>query len=234
MIGKSDRVGDLYILHSDILASHSSANSTTVVNHVQSISPTLWHNCLGHLSYKKLGMLKDVLCCDVSKAHKASPSYVCPLAKQRRLSFTSNNHVAHSPFDLVHCDIWGPYHVVSYTCHNYFLTLVDDCTRLTWVYLLKQKSDAAVVIPRFFNMVATQFQSSIKEFRSDNAIELVFTEFFHEKGVLHQFSCVERPEQNSVVERKHQHLLNVARALFFFTPGFLYLSRLTAFSQPPI
>ena len=154
-------------------------------------------------------------------------------SKQRRLSFTSNNHVAHSPFDLVHCDIWGPYHVVSYTGHNCFLTLVDDCTRFTWVYLLKQKSDAAVVIPRFFNMVATQFQSSIKDFRSDNAKELAFTEFFHEKGVLHQFSCVEWPKQNSVVERKHQHLLNVARALFS-TPGFLYLAGLTAFLQPPI
>ena len=41
VIGKVDRVGDLYIMHSDILASHPSTNSTTVVNHVQSISPTL-------------------------------------------------------------------------------------------------------------------------------------------------------------------------------------------------
>ena len=142
------------------------------------------------------------------KLIRLHPVIFVPLAKQRGLSFTSNNHVAHSPFDLVHCDISGPYHVVSYTGHNYFLTLVDDCTRFTWVYLLKQKSDAAVVIPRFYNMVA-------KEFRADNAKELAFTEFFHEKGALHQFSCVERLEQNSVVERKHQHLLNVARALFF-------------------
>ena len=79
MIGKGDRVGDLYVLHSDLLVSHPLANSTTVVNHVQSVSPTLLHNRLGHLSYKKLGMLKNVLRFDVSKAHKASPCYICPV-----------------------------------------------------------------------------------------------------------------------------------------------------------
>ena len=99
--------------------------------------------------------------------------------------------------------------------YRYFITIVDDCTRFTWVYLLKQKSDVAVAIPQFFNMVTTQFNSSIKCFRSDNAKEFAFTEFFNQRGVLHQYSYVETPQQNSVVECKHQHLLNVARALFF-------------------
>ena len=71
------------------------------------------------------------------------------------------------------------------------------------------------VIPKFFNMIATQFDKKIKEFRSDNAKELVFTDFFNDKGVMHQFSYIDRPQQNSVVERKHQHLLNVACALYF-------------------
>lgn len=64
-------------------------------------------------------------------------------------------------------------------------------------------------------MVATQYNVAIKSFRSDNAHELSFIELFAEGGVSHQFSRVERPQQNYAVERKHQHLLNVARALFF-------------------
>ena len=67
----------------------------------------------------------------------------------------------------------------------------------------------------FFSLVETQFNKVIKKFRFNNAPKLRFVDFFASKGVIHQFSCVEMPEQNSVVEKKHQHLLNVARALYF-------------------
>lgn len=119
------------------------------------------------------------------------------------------------PFDLVHCDIWGLYHIITVSDYRYFLTLVDDCTRFTWVFLFRHKSDVTLILPRFLSLIENQFNSKVKQFRSDNAKGLTFNALFPEKGILHQYSCIDTPQQNSVVERKHQHLLNVTRALFF-------------------
>lgn len=116
---------------------------------------------------------------------------------------------------MIHANIWGPFSTHSFTGYRYFLTIVDDYTRHTWIYLLRRKSDVLQFVPQCFQLVETQYDKHIKVFRFDNAPELAFDAFFQSKGVVYQYSCVGRPEQNSVVERKHQHILNVAKALFF-------------------
>ncbi|KAA0065480.1 Cysteine-rich RLK (receptor-like protein kinase) 8 [Cucumis melo var. makuwa] len=209
MIGKASCQNGLYVLNKE-----ANTNCIAAGVKINAISVDTWHQRLGHLSPKCLSSLSSTLCLSNHSIHHSS-CHVCPLAKQKRLSFHSNNNVASSPFDLVHADIWGPFKIPSYGGYKYFLTLVDDCLRFTWVYMLRQKSDVLHIVPKFFQLIETQFSKVIKSFRSDNAPELKLTEFFAQKGTVHQFSCVEQPQQNSVVERKHQHLLNVARALFF-------------------
>jgi len=68
-------------------------------------------------------------------------------------------------------------------------------------------------LENFVVFIQTQFETAIKVRRSDNETEFFMTNFFINKGIIHQTSCVNTPQQNSVVERKHGHLLNVARAL---------------------
>ena len=83
-----------------------SALSTSVSNKDLSI---LWHFRLGHPSFHKLLVLKDVLpsistkCTDVCT--------ICPLAKQKKLSFPSHNNMCAEPFSLIHMDVWDPYSV---------------------------------------------------------------------------------------------------------------------------
>lgn len=67
----------------------------------------------------------------------------------------------------------------------------------------------------FTSFIQNQFGTSLKCLRTDNENEFLMTNFLNAKGILHQRSCVECPHQNGLVEREHQHILNVARALSF-------------------
>ncbi|KAK2999218.1 hypothetical protein RJ639_022822 [Escallonia herrerae] len=67
-------------------------------------------------------------------------------------------------------------------------------------------------------MVHTQFGKLVKIIRSDNGHEFdsqSMTQFYNDHGILHQTSMVDTPKQNGRVERKHRHILEVARALRF-------------------
>lgn len=65
-------------------------------------------------------------------------------------------------------------------------------------------------------MVERQFNAKVKIVRSDNGTEFKrMQDYFRENGIVFQTSRVNTPQQNGRVERKHRHILNVARALRF-------------------
>lgn len=57
---------------------------------------------------------------------------------------------------MLHIDVWGPYRVQTRGNYRYFLTIVDDCSRATWIQLLRAKSDSFNVIRKFV-MFALEF-----------------------------------------------------------------------------
>lgn len=95
---------------------------------------------------------------------------------------------------------------------------IDDCTHVTWIYLLKNKSEVSTIFPDLCNLIKTQFDVRIKRLRSDNAKDYLnqsFSSLFQKEGTLHGTCCVNTPQQNKVTERKNDHLLNITRALLF-------------------
>lgn len=103
---------------------------------------------------------------------------------------------------------WGSYRKSSLCNSFHFFTIVDDFTRGVWVFLLHGKAQV--------EMVSRQFGKKIKIVRSDNITEFTCLKSeFSEQCIIHQTLCVSTPQQNGCVERKHCHILNVARSLLF-------------------
>lgn len=99
---------------------------------------------------------------------------------------------------------------------TYFLTILDDSTRLTWTYLVHDKTQVSGILSCFFAYVENQFGTRIKTLRSDNGTEIIqeaCAQLFLAKGVIHHKSIPGNPQQNGRVERKHRHLLETARTL---------------------
>lgn len=177
----------------------------------------LWHCRMGHPSAQALQQLSNLINCSFD-FNKIDCCDICHRSKQCRPSFSQSMNKAESPFDLIHCDLWGKYNTASSNGSHYFLTLVDDYTRGTWVYLMKHKDQTTDIFVNFYKMIETQFGAKIKRIRSDNGTEFTNSKvqsFLMDKGILHETSCVATPQQNARVERKHRHILNVARALRF-------------------
>jgi hypothetical protein len=120
------------------------------------------------------------------------------------------------PFDLIHSDVWGPAPVPTASGIRWFVIFIDDCTRMTWLYLLKHKDEVLSVFQLFHTMVQTQFSAKVKILRTDNGAEFVnhqFQAYFKSHRLIHETSCPQTPQQNGVAERKNRHILETARAL---------------------
>jgi len=206
----------LYLLTPSVSSHSFTSNHVSFpvsVNVIPTVS--LWHLRLGHLPFSAMKHLNFT-------KHSSDSDFIChicPQAKQTRSSFPVSTIKTKRLFDLIHVDTWGPYKHSTYNGYKYFLTIVDDYSRGTWTFLLSTKSNAFPTLKSFFAMVERQFNTKVKCIRSDNALELgkgtCEAVYLQNHGIIHQQSCVSTPQQNGVVERKHRHLLEIARGLYF-------------------
>ena len=75
------------------------------------------------------------------------------------------------PLELLHMDIFGPVAYISLGGNKYGFIIVDDYSRFTWVFFLRDKSEVHGIFKKFAKRGQNEFDVKIKRVRSDNGIE---------------------------------------------------------------
>ncbi|XP_057495256.1 retrovirus-related Pol polyprotein from transposon TNT 1-94 isoform X3 [Actinidia eriantha] len=216
-IGSGRKENGLYVLDLGVDSSkHHQQAHLTSLSDSSTEKILLWHHRLGHPSFYLLQYLFPSLLSNKNVSTLKCES--CELGKHHRASFYPSINKSIIPFTLIHTDVWGPSRVASLKGHRWFVSFVDDCSRTTWVYLMKDKSEVHAIFKVFHKMICTQYGALVKVVRSDNGGEYFkgdLTTHFLDHGIIHQSSCTNTPQQNGVAERKNRHLLEMARTMCF-------------------
>jgi transposase InsO family protein len=116
----------------------------------------------------------------------------------------------------VHTDLWGPAPVETLGGRRYYISFTNDKTRLTYLHLLCQKSEAFTAYKDFEAWCQTQHNARVKTLHSDRGGEYLGKEFvMHLKaaGTKQKLTVHDTPQHNGIAERLNRMLLEKVRAM---------------------
>ena len=114
-------------------------------------SPLQWHRRLGHPGITKLRLALPWITLSTFECES------CQLGKHFRSTYSRLDSIpSKHPFDLVHCDVWGPSRTSSISNFRYYIVFIDDFSRASWVYLLRDRTDVLPSVRQFLQEISTQ------------------------------------------------------------------------------
>jgi hypothetical protein len=169
----------------------------------------LWHRRLGHLNFDHLIKLKNLEAVKyLPRISKPQDSLCKPyqVGKQNRTQFKSKSFTSTEK----------PQRQEGTGKENYFMLIIDDYSRLTWVSFLKEKVEAFEKFKIFKAITETQTGKRLKAIRSGRGGEFMsrdFKELCDEHGIKREYTIPRTPQQNGVVERQNRTVQEMARSM---------------------
>nr|GEX99220.1 putative ribonuclease H-like domain-containing protein [Tanacetum cinerariifolium]GEX99592.1 putative ribonuclease H-like domain-containing protein [Tanacetum cinerariifolium] len=164
----------------------------------------LWHQRLSHLNFDTINdVAKNDLITGLPK-FKYHKKHLCPSCEQGK-----SKKASHPPKP------------VPNSKQRLHLLRIDLCGTISQI-----KDEAPEEIKIFLKKVIVLLQVSVIIIRNDSGIKFknhVLKEYFASVGIFHQSSSMRNPQQNGVMERRNQMLVEAARSMLIFSRALLFL-----------
>lgn len=178
-----------------------------------------WHRIFGHRDPEAIKLMcsKNLIDINIADCGIKQQCETCLLGKLSRLPFPKkSNNISKQALDLIHTDVCGPMQTHTRNGKRYILTFIDDYSRYTVIYYLREKSEVFEKMKHYIEMVKNKFERKPKVIRSDRGGEYLAKDVQHyleNQGIKTQFTAPYCPEQNGVAERKNRTLIEMARCM---------------------
>ena len=144
---------------------------------IRQIQMSLRHRRLAHVHYRALPI--------ASKAVEGLPKFQakhdgvckgCAKGKNTKNLFPSSESKAKGILEIIHFDVCGPMSSNSLRGYAYYVSFIDDFSRKTWIYFMKNKDEVFRKFKEFKAFNENHTENKINTFRSDNGKEFTSNE----------------------------------------------------------
>lgn len=179
-----------------------------------------WHKKLGHRDPEAIRkLIKENMAYGIA-LEDCGIKEVCEDCIQGKMSKKPfpkvSNRQTESILDIVHSDVCGPMQTTTPGGKRYVLTMIDDYSGYTEVYLLAHKSEVFRHVKEYIEAIKTKFNRKPKTLRSDRGKEYVnnqMSDYLKEEGIKMELTAPFSPQQNGKAERKNRYLIEMARCM---------------------
>ena len=132
------------------------------------------------------------------------------MGQMMRTQFKSNNFTSTDKhLQLVHIYLCGPSRKEGTGREIYFMLVIDDYYRLTWVSFLKEKYEVFEKFKIFKALTKNQIGKILKVVRYDRGGKFCsgyFKDFCDKNGIKREYTIPGTPQQNELVERQSRSI----------------------------
>ena len=183
-------------------------------------SLTMWHKHLRHVAkatVKKLSKKQMVKGMEIDEHDDEDETHQCSTCLKGKMtrqlipnvSDFENPRILHR----IYSDICGLMQKMTQDSHCYFMTFIDGHSRYIKVELLKTKDEAVEKLMALIERTEVETGKWVNYFQSDGGGEYFsgrFAKYLKSKGIHHEFTNSDTPQENGIAERANCTLVHTA------------------------